>query len=280
MRNLALIAAAGSLFVWCSIASAQQVNPGYDLFQSLSGTQFLGTPFDGVPLGSYAFPNPGNSPDPITLGTGNADTIVQRLSTATPGSPTVGLQMNALQLVSDTPINFGGGPLGFYYVTLQSSDGTGPASIGSMTINFGGPTSGTFSSMLNIFFDVHYAAINGPIVLQSDLILSNSSAVWSNLPAPADVLLPNSLPNTYNYLLNGSNNANDFFVTSLSTSQGGVGVVDGTVTEVNPVTQSDQHVVQDAQGTTLPEPASLGLLALAGVLGARRPRHRRAGSPC
>ena len=62
MRYVGLFLAAGSVLVCCSLASAQQVDPGYDLFQSLPGTQFMGSPFDGVPLGTFAFPNPGNTP--------------------------------------------------------------------------------------------------------------------------------------------------------------------------------------------------------------------------
>ncbi|HMD55258.1 MAG TPA: PEP-CTERM sorting domain-containing protein [Phycisphaerae bacterium] len=262
MAILSGLAAVGSTLLCSSFASAQQVNPGYDLFQTLTGTQFMGSPFDGVPLGNYAFPNPGNSPNPITYNTGDADTIVQRMDTATPGSPTVGLQMNALQLVSDTPISFGGGPLGFYYVTLQSSDGTGPVTTGGMTINFNTPTSGTFNSFFDIFFDVHFAALNGPIVYQSDLLLTNSGAEWSNLPAVGDLLLPNALPNTYNYLLNGSDNSNDFFITSPGSGPGGVSA--GIITEIGPQYGNDVHVVQDAQVKT-PEPGSLALLAVGAV---------------
>jgi hypothetical protein len=148
----------------------QQVDPGWDLFDTQAGTTFQGNPFVGDPVGSYNF---GGSIG--TQSVGNTDTIVQRLAAATPGSPTIPLLMDALQLESATPISFGGGPLGFYFITLQSSDGTGPASTGSMTINFG---PNTFTSSLDVFFDVHYGALNGPIVYANDFVLSNPGASW------------------------------------------------------------------------------------------------------
>lgn len=249
MRSLGIYLASGSLLFCGSVASAiinPQVDAGYDLFQSITGTSFQGIPFTGVPIGNYNFGG--------TIGvqdTDLTDTIVQRLANATPTSPTIPLQMNALQLVSDTPVAFGGGPLGFYYIDLQSTDGTGPASTGSMTIGFGTPTSGTFTSSLDVFFDVHYAALNGPIVYASDLVLSNPGATWSDMAPPGAVLI-----NGVNNMLNGNDITNDFWPGVLQEAHpSGVGI----------------HVVQAAQ---MPEPASLALIASAGLFAARRPRRR------
>jgi hypothetical protein len=112
--------------------------------------------------------------------------------------------MDALELESATPTTLGGvGPLGFYFITLQSTDNTGPASTGSMTINFG---PNTFTSSLDVFFDVHFGALNGPIVYASDLVLSSASTAWGNV-APGDALLINGVDN----LLNGTTTANDFW---------------------------------------------------------------------
>jgi len=174
------------------------VDPGYDLLVTTSGTTFDGAPFVGLPLGTYNF---GGS---IGLqNVGNTDTIVQRLGTANAPSGTVAIQMDALQLVSATPISFGGGPLGFYYVTLQSVDMTGPASTGGMTINF---APNTFTSSLDVFFDVHYGALDGPIVDKSDAILSNGGDTWGNVAPAGAITIPG-----VNLNLNGNDTTDDFW---------------------------------------------------------------------
>ena len=226
------------------------VLPGYDLLESQTGTQFMGEPFVGVPIGSYNF---GGSIG--VQNTGPTDTIVQRLqdssvsSTPNTASP-ITIQMDDLQLESATPYSFGGGPVGYYYITLQSQDNTGPISTGSMTISFGSPAGGTFTSALDVFFDVHYAALNGPIVYSSDLTLSNSGDEWGRVPPPDAVLITGA-----NYLLNGIDDSEDFFVNPplIESHPGGVGT----------------HIVQEAQ---VPEPATMGLAAVAGIFALSRRR--------
>jgi hypothetical protein len=233
------------------------VGAGYDLFQTELGTQFLGTPFEGVPLGTYNFGG--------MIGVknvGNTDTIVQRLnSTSTSpvslpsaGTPSVSLQVDALDLVSATPTNFGGAlgaiPTGYYYLTLQSTDGTGPASTGAMTIDFVTTGGGTFTSLLDVFFDIHYGSLTGPIVYATDVPLSNAGAVWSRT-APANAVQINGVNND----LNGNSNATDFWVTAP-----GIVGTDGTTAN---------EVVGEAQ---TPEPASIALFLAGGGLALRRRR--------
>src|ERR1700736_6576090 len=84
------------------------VNPGYDLFQTdPTATNFMGIPFQGVPLGTYNFGG--------IIGVqnvGNTDTIVQRFSPiASAPSTTVGTQLIALQLETLAPVNFAGNGL-------------------------------------------------------------------------------------------------------------------------------------------------------------------------
>lgn len=231
-----------------SPALAQQVDAGYDLFSSDSGTQFMSQPFEGVPLQTFNFGG--------AIGvqnTGETDTIVQRLANATPGSPTVPLQMDALQLVTPTPVAFGGGPFGLYYITLQSTYNGGTPSTGSMTVSFSTATSGTFSSSLDVFFDITYGALNGPIVYQSDLTLTNPDANWSDVPNPGEVLITGA-----NYILNGVDGTNDFFVNNGLTESHPMGV--------------GIHQVSEA---LVPEPTCLGLL-LFSTATLLRPRRRAA----
>jgi hypothetical protein len=243
LRKLSAIGAVSACFGLVLPVIGQQVLPGYDLLETQPGTSFAGTPYLGVPIGSYNF---GGS---IGLqGVGNADTIIQRLAPATPGSPTVPLMMDALQLESATPTTFGGGPLGYYFITLQSAMG-GPASTGSMTINF---TDDTFTSSLDVFFNVDFGALNGPIVYQGNLVLSNPGTPWGNVAPPNSVLI-----NGANYQLNGVNNANDFWPL-------------GAFTETEP--GGAVHVVSDA---SVPEPSTY-MAALLLAVGAFLPRRRTA----
>ena len=244
-------------------ATADVVLPGYDLFQTVQPTNFNGVAFQGVPLGLFNFGG--------AIGvqnTMNTDTIVQRLATATApagGSATIPIQMIALQLMSVVPTNFGLG-LDFYFITLQSARG-GPASPGTMTINFANPTpggpppaqplAGTFSSAIDVFFDVRKGGLNGPIALSSDLVLTNSQTPWSHFPAPGTTQITG-----VNAFLNQNDHFNDFFPI-------------GVFTEIHPT--GAQHSVVAAP--TVPEPSTLvtgTLCALIGVVQVLRNR-RKAG---
>ena len=127
------------------------VSPGYDLLSTLAaGTVLGGNHFQGVPLGTYDF-----GPSIGVQNVGNTDTIIQRLGTATPSSPTIDIRMVALQLQSATPIDLGAG-LGNYFVTLQSGQPTG-----SLTIDF---NNHTFNSFFDVFFDIRTGGLDGTIV--------------------------------------------------------------------------------------------------------------------
>jgi hypothetical protein len=230
------------------------VLPGYDLLETTAGTNFAGEPFEGVPIGSYNF---GGAIGVQNVG--ETDTIIQRPNTSSiPGnsgdSGAQPLLFDDLQLESATPFSFGGGPVGFYFITLQSQDGTGPASTGSIDINFTSPAGGTFTSSLDVFFDVHYGALNGPIVFNDNLVLSNSGDTWGRIPPPGAVLIDGA-----NNLLNGVDHSEDFFVAPPLIEMHPAGPLAAT------------HVVQEAQ---VPEPASLSVLAGMGLLALRRPRKK------
>lgn len=221
---------------------------GFDLFTTRPGTQVnLGPagmqPFKGVPLGTFNF---GMGPVAVF----NTDTIVQRLGTATPSSPTIGLEMVALQLMSVNQFNLGAGT-GFHFVTLQSARG-GPASTGSMTITFGpeGIPHGTFDSTLNVAFDIRFGSLDGPIVFSNTMILTANDVPWAHAVFGPLVLIPG---------------VNDF--------PNGLFPV-GPFVEIKP--DGTRHEVESA---TVPEPATIGLLAL-GIAGvaARVFKRTKAGS--
>jgi hypothetical protein len=232
-------------------ASTFDVAPGYDLFQTdASQTTFPGLGnLTGVPEGSYNFGG--------AIGvqnTGLTDTIIQRTAALTPGSPTSALVMQALQLETVAPVSFGGGPLGEYFVTLQSVHG-GPASTGSITVGWDGTgLAGTFSSSIDVFFDIRFGALNGPIVFSSDLPLSQTGAAWNHLPPPGVVQIPGA-----NIFLSGllGDQTQDFWP--------------GPLIEQHP--SGAQHAVTPAQ---VPEPASVGMMAIAliGLLLIRQRRNR------
>ncbi len=225
--KLFVVAGALTLFgVGASVAQPFTVNPGWDLFATQTGTTYQGVPFVGVSLGTYNFGS--------TIGVqnvGDTDTIIQRLTLASSPSQAIPVQMDALQLETAAPVSLGGGPFGNYFITLQSARG-GPLSTGSMTINFGPDT---FTSSLDIFFDIRFGALNGPIVNSSDLLLSNPSTPWSNLPPPNAVLIDGA-----NYLLNGVDTTQDFWPIGpfAETEAGATHVVDAALTVPEPATNA------------------------------------------
>ena len=228
------------------------------IFEVLAGSDYLvtqhGTEFNGVPFMGVGF------------GPGGSDTIVRRLQNVnvSSGVGTTPLLLAGLELESSVPSNFGLG-VGTYFITLQSARG-GTASTGSMTINQTSaddntPASpeGTFSSFFDVFFDLRFGSINGPIALSSDLMLSNSGAQWDANPSPADILVTGPrgdvLANDHTGKIRNVDIYDmDFFPV-------------GVITETN---GTDTHVVTTTQ---TPEPGTL-LLVLAGGLVVVRRRRR------
>jgi len=231
--------AAFSAILTVGVANAGPViNPGYDLFESLTGTTFGGVAFQGVPIGAFNFGGAIGIKD-----VGVTDTIIQRLAPATGAA--IPTQMIDLQLMSTAPTNFGLG-VGFYFITLQSARG-GPASTGSMTIGFGpeapaGSPHGTFDSFFDVFFDVRLGALGGPIALSDTLRLTSNGVPWNHFPTPNAVQI-----NGVNVFLNGTDRNADFFPL-------------GQFQEVHPT--GAVHRVSEAE---TPEPGSFSLLAI-GVL--------------
>lgn len=207
---------------------------GWDLFQTEPGTMFNGVPFTGVGLGSFDFGAPVGVQNLGDL----VDTIVQRKADATVGSPTIPIELVALQLVSTMPVDFGAG-LGLHFITLQSVRG-GPASAGQMTINglaTEGDPHGTFSSFFDVFFDLRIGALNGPIIFSGQDTINSSNVPWRHQPNLGDLLIPG-----VNFRLGDGSGNQDFFPIGVFTEQGALA----------------RHIVQTAN----PEPSSI---VLAGI---------------
>jgi len=236
---------------------ADTVLAGYDLFQTdAANTNFNGVPFMGVPIGLFNF---GGSIGVQNVG--NTDTIVQRLSSVTAppgGSGTSSLIMQAPQLETTAPPT-AFGPLANYFIPLQSPRG-GPATTGTITINFANPTpgpppptqpvAGTFTSFFDVFFDIRMGSLTGPIVFSGELPLTNSGAQWSHYPPPGATQIVG-----VNAFLNGQDHSNDFFPI-------------GGFIEKHPT--QGQHAAYDAGAVnpfSVPEPSTVATGSLSFLFG-------------
>ncbi len=177
------------LLVFQTPGKAQPVLPGWDLFTTDPATSIDGFNWVGVPLGTYNF---GGSIGVQNVGL--TDTIMQRLGASGNGQ-TVNLQMNAMTLVSTTPID-PEGDLG--YLTLDPNYTSG----GTITIN----SDGTFSSTLDVYFDIYFGSLDGPLDTSGEMMDITDSGNWTP-DAPSDALL---IPGV-NYYLDGTDTSSDFW---------------------------------------------------------------------
>ncbi len=234
-----------------SHAQAFDVFAGYDLFETQSGTTFLGTPLKGVPVNSYNFGG--------VIGTqnvGTTDTIVQRLNNAGPsvlnGTAPTSLQMNFLDMVTTAPTTFGGAlPLNTYYIFLNPAS----PSTGTMNITYLTAISGTFQSSINVNYMIGTAP-NDPssaVTTGSSTLTTPGPVNWSDT-APLGAL---QIPGV-NLNLNGSTINNDFWPNS-------------SFVEDHPA--GAHHIVNNAVAT--PEPGSLALVFASASVGLGLLRRRR-----
>lgn len=226
--------------------------PGFDLFDPMSGSDVffplpIGdlVPFVGVPLGSFDF---GSGP----VATGSTDTIIERLATATDASPTIAIQLLAMQMVSVIPIDAGLG-LDFHYFTLQAVPSLGTMTFTGLTGAHGPGVHGTVTyNALTVNWQLEKGALGGPVAMMGTTVLSTGAVPWSHFPAPGAVLIPG-----VNFLLDGSTSGSDFFPIGTFTFT----ATDGT----NILTRS----------AGVPEPSIVVLIALSAVGVASRSRRRR-----
>jgi hypothetical protein len=76
-----------------------------------------------------------------------------------------------------------------------------------MTIVFDSMDGGSFgTSFFDVFFDIRFGALDGPVVTSGQINLDSSGNHWGRTPPPGAVIVPG-----INYLLNGQNTEDDFW---------------------------------------------------------------------
>ncbi len=171
----ACVIATSSLAYAQSRAPIPTVAQGSDYFQTQAGTQFT---FPG-PTGTVDFMG-------VPFGPGLTDTIVQRQADAVINGPAIPIQITGLQLESTAPVTLGlySGPI---FVSLDPTK----LALDTGTMSIAGSTAGgTFTSTLDVYFDVCTAVgVDGVgcgtgAPLATDMVaLSNSGANWAPNPA-------------------------------------------------------------------------------------------------
>jgi len=207
--------------------AASVVDAGDDLFHTVfaSTADPLGN-MVGVPLGTFNF---GSG----AVNVGNTDTIVQRDSQVVDsgGTGTTSLTVLALQLASTTTPGL--------FVTLNPN----VLSTGSMTITFATATNGTFTSTLDVNYDVHSGSVAGPVVGTGTEMFTATDIAWGRTAPPGAITITG-----VNYLLNGSDTSADFWPVPFQ--------------ELTPVPTS----IHSVDPASVPEPSTWIMLASAGLI--------------
>ncbi|NES74270.1 MAG: hypothetical protein F6K24_58325, partial [Okeania sp. SIO2D1] len=205
----------------------------------------------------------------LPIGPGNTDTIVQRqedcIFGGLGGSCTIPIEMVELSLMSVAPVEVNNI---FYDVFVTE----GPNSTGTMTINHEFPDNGTpepegtFTSILNVFFEAKFVDVNDPnnmfSVFSEDIFggpkVFEAFGEWSHEPVPGSVIVQGA-PGT----VVGDNTADQ----DANCHSQGPGCLVGQDSEGNPVgdffivgqvihetPQGDTHTVDPAK---TPEPSTV-----------------------
>ena len=247
-----VIAALGIAFAGSAQATTI-INPGFNLFVTLAGSNFFfGAPvpnpqfvsFEGNPVGAFDF---GSGP----VFTGDTDTIVERTQPANlgGGSDTIDIEIVALSLVSVSPVDLGFGA-GFedMFINLNTSSPTLQSTMTIVDAGEGQPH-GTFDSTLNFSFDVVGSVGGFYATLEKTLTATNQP--WQHEPTAPQLI------DGVNHLLNTLDETNDFWPDGIVIHD------DGSGTAI--------HV------TRTPEPSTLMLFGLGavGLLGYGWRRRRR-----
>ncbi len=109
-----------------------------------------------------------------------------------------------MQLMTASATTFGGMfPLDTYYITLDPIT----PSTGTLNINFNTTdTGGTFTSALDVVFDIHAGSLTGTVVGTDSLTLSSGSEPWQRPPTPGAIVIDG-----VNHNLDGTDINSDFW---------------------------------------------------------------------
>ncbi|MGA2324338.1 MAG: PEP-CTERM sorting domain-containing protein [Sedimentisphaerales bacterium] len=258
IKQIARLCLLGAALACPSISQADPytIASGWDLFTTATPpTKFDNIPFQGVSLGTFDF---GGSIGVQNVG--NTDTIMYRptkIVGSSGGTVPFTAQLVGLQLESVGPVSIGGGPVGEYFLTLQSFRG-GAASTDSGLMYFNPDNAGgTFTDTLDVYYDLRYGNLIGPIVASGECVLplvppeGTSGDPWTHNGSYPPVI------QNVNYLLDGTDTTKDFWP--------------------GPPPDPDYDVHSDGSANThavlvIPEPSGLALLSLGGLALLRRRR--------
>ena len=202
------------------VQAADTVDAGWSLMKTDSAHwASYGLNFTGVPYVNFDF---GGSIGSKYVG--QTDTIIQRLNdVSVPGSTPI--QIVGLQLKSTTTLDPDGPgpfPADYVYATLQSLRLPGEHGVAGTWYDNPQPSTGTaiigtatFSDSFDVFGDVRYGSLTGPILDSFDIPFTAVDVPWSHTP------IGNPLIPGVNVFLNGANSAADFFVQTVTHDTGG-----------------------------------------------------------